>query len=97
VSVLAQVFTVQLQNRKEVAAEWSIKKPAIETAKLKDWNFFVVRPPAPPAGSLRVVGGGPPPAAAGAPPAAPPRAARRPPPPQRGSKVRTSRGGCGAA
>jgi hypothetical protein len=40
---VAQVYTVQLHNARQVAAEWSIKKPAIESPKLKDWDHFKVR------------------------------------------------------
>jgi hypothetical protein len=38
------VFTVQLHNPHQVAAEWSIKKPAVESPKLRDWGFFVPSP-----------------------------------------------------
>ena len=39
-----QVFTVQLHNPHQVAAEWSIKKPAVESPKLRDWDFFAPSP-----------------------------------------------------
>lgn len=35
-----QVFTVQLHNPCKVAAEWSIKRPAVDSPSLRDWGFF---------------------------------------------------------
>lgn len=35
---------MQLRNNREVPAEWSIKKPAVDSPKLKDWSFFVSDP-----------------------------------------------------
>lgn len=39
-----QVHTVRLHNPREVPAEWSIKKPAVDSPKLKDWAFFTAEP-----------------------------------------------------
>jgi hydrocephalus-inducing protein len=44
-----KVYTVQLHNQQPVPCEWSIKKPAVDSPKLKDWDFFV---PEPSAGAL---------------------------------------------
>jgi len=39
-----QVFTLRLHNPREVPAEWSIKRPAVDSPKLRDWGFFVPQP-----------------------------------------------------
>lgn len=39
-----QVFTIQLHNPREVPAEWSIKRPAVDSPKLRDWGCFVPEP-----------------------------------------------------
>lgn len=39
-----QVYTVQLYNPHQVPAEWSIKRPAVDSPKLRDWPFFVAEP-----------------------------------------------------
>ncbi len=36
--------TVQLHNQKQVPCEWSIKRPAVESVKTKDWTFFACEP-----------------------------------------------------
>jgi len=36
---------VQLHNPTQVAAEWGIKRPAVDSPKLRDWQFFVPEPP----------------------------------------------------
>jgi hypothetical protein len=38
------VYTVQLQNPNQVPAEWSIKRPAVDSPKLRDWPFFAAEP-----------------------------------------------------
>ena len=35
------MYTVQLHNPHQVPAEWSIKRPAVDLPKLRDWAFFV--------------------------------------------------------
>jgi hypothetical protein len=50
-----KVYTVQLHNQQPVPCEWSIKKPAVDSPKLKDWDFFV---PEPSAGALLAAAGG---------------------------------------
>jgi hypothetical protein len=42
--VRLQVCTVQLHNPREVPAEWSIKRPAVDSPKLRDWGLFVPEP-----------------------------------------------------
>lgn len=39
-----QVYTIQLTNSRQVPADWSIKKPAVDSPKLKDWQYFVAQP-----------------------------------------------------
>lgn len=39
-----QVFTIQLHNPREVPAEWTIKRPAVDSPKLRDWGCFVPEP-----------------------------------------------------
>lgn len=39
-----QVYTIQLHNPCEVPAEWSIKRPAVDSPKLRDWAFFAAEP-----------------------------------------------------
>eukprot|EP00775_Hariotina_reticulata_P008964 gene8964-9139_t len=39
-----KVFSLQLHNPREVPAEWSIKRPAVDSPKLRDWGFFVPQP-----------------------------------------------------
>lgn len=41
---MPQVFTIQLRNGKEVPAEWAIKRPAVDSPKLRDWAFFSAEP-----------------------------------------------------
>jgi hydrocephalus-inducing protein len=38
------VFTIQLHNPREVPADWTIKRPAVDSPKLRDWGFFVPEP-----------------------------------------------------
>ena len=38
------MFSLQLHNPREVPAEWSIKRPAVDSPKLRDWGFFVPQP-----------------------------------------------------
>ena len=35
---------MQLHNPQQVPAEWSIKRPAVDSPKLRDWAFFVPEP-----------------------------------------------------
>lgn len=35
---------MQLRNPHAVAAEWSIKRPAVDSPKLRDWPFFAPEP-----------------------------------------------------
>lgn len=35
---------MQLHNPREVPAEWSIKRPAVDSPKLRDWGLFVPEP-----------------------------------------------------
>lgn len=39
-----QVYTIQLHNPREVPAEWCIKRPAVDSPKLRDWGCFVAEP-----------------------------------------------------
>ena len=39
-----KVVTVQLRNPRQVPAEWSIKRPVVDSPKLHDWGFFVAEP-----------------------------------------------------
>jgi hydrocephalus-inducing protein len=39
-----QVFTVRLHNPREVPAEWCVKRPAVDSPKLRDWAFFATEP-----------------------------------------------------
>lgn len=41
---LVQVFTIQLHNPCEVPADWVIKRPAVDSPKLRDWEFFAANP-----------------------------------------------------
>lgn len=38
------MYTIQLHNPKEVPADWSIKRPAVDSPKLRDWDCFVPKP-----------------------------------------------------
>lgn len=42
--LLPQVYTIQLHNPREVPAEWCIKRPAVDSPKLRDWASFVPEP-----------------------------------------------------
>ena len=38
------MYTVQLHNPHQVAAEWSIKRPAVDSPKLRDGGCFAAEP-----------------------------------------------------
>lgn len=40
--VYPQVYTIQMHNPHQVNCEWGVKKPAVESPKLKDWDCFRV-------------------------------------------------------
>ena len=43
-SAFTQIYTVQLHNPRKVPAEWSVKRPAVDSPKLRDWAYFVSQP-----------------------------------------------------
>lgn len=38
------MYTIELHNPCDVPAEWSVKRPAVDSPKLRDWAFFAAEP-----------------------------------------------------